>query len=115
MSVFAVQRDAPRDSASPSALGAGVLCGDFARGQRDVVPSRASQPCDFATGMRARDIAFVTGDFATGVRLTPRSRVTADFATGRRRGETGTGLELPKTASAFCARFYPAAELSRRP
>jgi len=57
--------------------------GDFARGQRHVVPA-AHAYADFATGMRTASISRVTGDFATGMRTSPRTMTLGDFAAGMR-------------------------------
>jgi hypothetical protein len=65
------------------------LCGDFASGQRGTLPTYATRPCDFATGLRHRDAPPVTGDFAGGMRtVAPRAPAIAGFATGQRRGES---------------------------
>ncbi len=65
------------------------LCGDFARGQRGVMPSHRTVPCDYATGLRHRaTVPSTTGDFATGMRsVSPSTPSIGDFATGQRRND----------------------------
>jgi hypothetical protein len=89
---------APGSDESRIESGAGGLCGDFARGQRGTLPSHPTPPCDFATGLRHRAAASISGDFATGMRSAARSApAIRDFATGQRRDEIATGTLTAST------------------